>query len=393
MAFVQADRSYGALRITTGQDAVNVYLNGKKYRRSTRNGELLVYLYPDQYSVWVEKDGYRSPAAQNIAIRRGQRAHLDFSVTPLQTAPLLVGNTTTGSGVLLDGSSAATMDLNGGVTLNVPPRARTAALREEARPAPSSASWPAASRADRDATDRQAVGRLYIAVDPLDAGAHLTIRREGERVERVLSDQVVTLAEGVYMVRATAPGYHTAVARVSVNGNQSTATTLSLQPRPQPTYHLADWENGAGWTRQGSQLVRRGGNFVRSPVDPQAGTYEFGAFLQKGSRLEWIVNYVDENNYALYQLGKDFLYRIQVTDGKKSAPHKVSHALNPERLIRVRVEVSEDSVVHRVFQHGEWAVVDNWNHTGARFARGSFGFYVPGRSEIGLLDFSFIPGS
>jgi hypothetical protein len=234
---------------------------------------------------------------------------------------------------------------------------------------------------------------LHIAVDPPAAEVHLTLRREGERGERVLSGQVVSLAEGAYTVRATAPGYHTAVARVSVNANQNNTTTLSLQPRPQPTYQLADWENGTGWTRQGSQLVRRGGDFVLSPVNPQAGTYEFGAFLQKGSRLEWIVNYVDANNYALYQLGKDSLSRTQVTDGRKSAPHKVSHVLNPERLIRVQVEVAEDSVVHRVFQHGEWTVVDRWNHTGARFARGSFGFYVPARSEIGLLDFSFIPGS
>jgi hypothetical protein len=166
---------------------------------------------------------------------------------------------------------------------------------------------------------------------------------------------------------------------------------LELEPLPKPTFQLADWEGSDGWTREGSQLVRRGGEFALSPVDPQPGTYEFGAFLQKGSRLEWTVNYVDDKNYTLYQLAKDSFTRIQVVDGRKSAPYRVSQSLNPEGLVRVRVEVSQDSIVHKFFQHGEWAVMDRWNHTGARFARGSFGFYVPHKSQIGLRDFTFVP--
>ena len=40
--------------------------------------------------------------------------------------------------------------------------------------------------------------------------------------------------------------------------------------------------------------------------------------------------------------------------------------------------------VEQILEDGEWAVMDSWSHTGGRFARGSFGFHVPGRSEIGL---------
>jgi hypothetical protein len=241
--------------------------------------------------------------------------------------------------------------------------------------------------------DADNVGRLHLAVDPPEADPHIIIRHEGEAVDRVVTDRVLTLAEGVYTVRATAPGYQLAVTKVRLTANQSSVAMLELKPQPKPTFDLADWEGADGWTREGSQLVRRGGNFALSPVDPQPGTYEFGAFLQKGSRLEWTVNYVDEKNYTLYQLGKDFFSRIQVVDGRKSAPYKISHSLNPEGLIRVRVEVSQDSIVHKFFQHGEWGVMDRWSHSGARFARGSFGFYVPHKSQIGLRNFTFVPGS
>ncbi len=388
-AFIQTDRNYGALRIRTGMDGANVYLNGKKYRRATRNGELVVYLYPEQYSVWVEKDGFRSPAAKTVAIRAGERSRLDFSLSPLQTSPFLAGSAAFGSEVPLNGSAPATMGLEGGVTLHAPPGARNAVLSRQSRQA-----LPQyRTIANRGGSEAEDVGRLHLAVDPPEADAHIIIRHEGETVDRVVTDRVLTLAEGVYMVRATAPGYQPAVAKVRLTANQSSVAMLELEPQPKPTFQLADWEGIDGWTREGSQLVRRGGDFALSPVDPQPGTYEFGAFLQKGSRLEWTVNYVNEKNYTLYQLGKDFFSRIQVVDGRKSAPHKVSHTLRPEGLIRVRVEVSQDSIVHKFFQHGEWAVMDRWNHTGARFARGSFGFYVPNKSQIGLRDFSFVPGS
>jgi hypothetical protein len=337
--------------------------------------------------VWVEKDGFRSPAAKLISVRAGERTRLDFSLSPLQTSPQLAGSAAFGSEVVLDGSASAMMGFEGGVTVHAPPAARRDLLSRQTR----QRSSQFRTIANRGGAEGEEVGRLHLAVDPPGADAHIIIRHEGEAVDRVVTDRVLTLAEGVYTVRATAPGYQPAITKVRLTANQSSAAMLELEPLPKPTFQLADWEGSDGWTREGSQLVRRGGEFALSPVDPQPGTYEFGAFLQKGSRLEWTVNYVDDKNYTLYQLAKDSFTRIQVADGRKSAPYRVSQSLNPEGLVRVRVEVSQDSIVHKFFQHGEWAVMDRWNHTGARFARGSFGFYVPHKSQIGLRDFTFVP--
>jgi hypothetical protein len=89
MAFLRSDRNVGGVRIQTGEDGVSIFLNGEKYRRLTKNGRALLYLYPKKYRVRVEKEGFESPAEQVVEVRKGAQARLDFKLTPLPATATL----------------------------------------------------------------------------------------------------------------------------------------------------------------------------------------------------------------------------------------------------------------------------------------------------------------
>ena len=106
--FLRTDRNVGGLRIHTGEDGATIYLDGKKYRRLTRRGRALIYLYPNQYTVRIEKQGFRVPAEQTVRIRKGEQSRLDFKLTPLPTtATLKIPNGMPGATVLIDGTRSA----------------------------------------------------------------------------------------------------------------------------------------------------------------------------------------------------------------------------------------------------------------------------------------------
>ena len=117
-AFLQSDPDFGGLRIETGENDVDVYINGRKYRRPTKNGHLLVYLYPNRYQIRVEKTGFRTPAEQTVTVRKGERARLSLALARMAQRPKLrVWNSLLGREVALAGSPGRTIRLNGGLLL------------------------------------------------------------------------------------------------------------------------------------------------------------------------------------------------------------------------------------------------------------------------------------
>jgi hypothetical protein len=113
--------------------------------------------------------------------------------------------------------------------------------------------------------------------------------------------------------------------------------------------------------------------------------------LRSGRRLEWVVNYVDDNNYELFQMGKDNLFRIQVRGGKKSKAVKVRHPVDQGRFFQIRIEVTKDAIVHRALHNDAWTIIDRWTGSDGDFSQGKFGFHVPARDEVALRSFTFRP--
>ena len=396
--FLQTDRNVGGLRIQTGEDGATIYLDGKKYRRQTRRGRALIYLYPNQYTVRVEKQGFRVAPEQTVQIRKGEQSRLDFKLTPLPTtATLKIPNGMPGATVLIDGNEIGVIPPNGRFSaLNIEPGRHRVTIRKDLHQLrESSRLFEANGTVEVNGLLEGALGTLRVKVSPPEATARLSLRREGEGTDRAIIDSSLQLEAGTYTVTAVAEGFEEYSATIRLQAGESKTVRLELRPledqrAARSALHIDDWADAGGWRREGDLLTRSGGGMILAPADGGPGVYEFSALLRKGRRLEWVANHVDQNNYALFQIGKNYFHRTEVVNGRRSKPFKIPHSLPWGGVIAVQIEVAPDSLVHRLMQNSEWSVIDRWVHTGAEFTVGKFGFHIPRRDQIALRRFTFV---
>jgi outer membrane protein assembly factor BamD (BamD/ComL family) len=395
-AYLSSDRNVGTLRVITGEDDVKIFLNGTAYRYKTSRGRRLIYLTPKQYEVRVEKEGFRTPAVQTVEIAKGEEVRLEFEMPPLPTtATLRIANGVPGTEVWIDGQSRGVIR-SGAFTASLEAGKHAIRLENENyKTTEVEREFGPGATVDLDGTLESAVGTLEIQVNPPTADVSLTLQRDGESTPRPIAEKTQQLSPGTYTVQASAPGFHDYAATIRIAINQTKTASLILRKveepkRDQPAVTMSDWEK-SGWTREGKLLVRHGGNFQIAAGSGGAGRYTFTALLQKGRRLEWVVNYTGEDNHILYQLGKDFLHRTEVSKGRKSRTIKIPHNMKWGDFLSVDIAVEGESIVHRLLTDGKWVELDNWRQPSSNLAAGKFGFHIPGRDQIGLSHFAFVP--
>jgi hypothetical protein len=397
-AYLRSDRNVGALRIVTGESGVAVYINGRKHRRATQRGSLQLFLTPGTYKVRVEKAGFQPAAEQTAEVTKGQQARLGFDLkTEPRTASLVVRNGVPGAEVWLGETALGTVSAEGSFSASgVPPGNHKVSFRKQQfRRKEVPLDFTAGESVEVDGALQSSVGVLAFEITPPDAGARIIFRREGENLEHIVVAPSVTLEEGTYTVIARANGYEDFAATFPVVAGATRVAELTLRrvavEKRDPSLDLGDWEVAPGWHREGNLVARKGGGVALAPGRSGAGLYEFSIELRSGRRLEWVVNYIDENNYELFQMGKDNLFRIQVRGGKKSKAVRVRHPVDQGRFFQIRIEVTRDAIVHRALHNGAWTIIDRWTGSDADFSQGRFGFHVPGGDEVALRSFTFRP--
>ncbi len=395
-AYLKSDRNAGALSIETGEDGASVYLNGRKYRRTTQRGRLLLYLEPDSYRIRVEKAGFRPLPEQTAEVRKGGQARLSFKLEPEpKTALLAVRGGVPGTEVLIDGESAGVVGPDGTLSAgNVSPGSRTISLRKKQfRPRQEQQNFTAGETVEIDGSLVSTLGGLKLAVNP--PSAHLTWRREGENIDHVVTGTTLTLEEGTYTIKAGAKGYQNFATTLRVVAGETRTAEVALErvaiEKREPVLTADGWLRAGGWYKEGNLIAKRGGKITLAPGPTGAGLYEFEAQLRDGRRLEWVLNYVDDNNYTLFEINQEFLYRTEIRDGKKSKTVRSRHPLGQFDNFHVRIEVTKDSITHRGLHSGEWMIIDRWTDSGNNFGRGKFGFHLPGNAEMALRSFSYRP--
>jgi hypothetical protein len=145
-----------------------------------------------------------------------------------------------------------------------------------------------------------------------------------------------------------------------------------------------------GWTHDGGSLLHQGGDFVLAPGELSTGNIQFTVRLRHGKRIEWVVAFRDPKNYYLFQIDDTNFNRIEVVDGKHSKAFKVAHELKRDGPNTFAIDLHANGVGTGVLRDGKWMVLDNWQPAGAP-ASGQFGFHIPGRDQIELLDFRILP--
>ncbi len=127
-------RNLGNLLVVAGEDGATVLLNGAKYPRTTKHGQLvLANLEPKSYKVTVIKDGFQAVPEQAVDIQKGQAAKLVFTLQPVPTvATLIIAGATPLAEVLLDGKSLGTIQPDGSFNAtSVTPGQHTIKLKKD----------------------------------------------------------------------------------------------------------------------------------------------------------------------------------------------------------------------------------------------------------------------
>ena len=149
---------------------------------------------------------------------------------------------------------------------------------------------------------------------------------------------------------------------------------------------MSKWDDPAGWKQDKGSFVRKGGDFVTYSISPTTGTFVFSAMLAKGHRLQWVVNYIDANNYLLFQMDDNNFYRTTVRNGAREET-KIPHKSDKKSSRTLQIRVGPNEIVHQIRQGDAWAPLDRWSSAGGNLSQGKFGFYIPGNDQVVLSNF------
>jgi serine/threonine protein kinase len=387
-ALLVSDQDIGSLVVVTGEDNVQVYLNNKLQKRTTQGGQLRIpNLTPKDYIVRVAKGGFQDVLGQQATIQKGDVARLKFVLTPIpHPASLTIEGGAPGTAVWLDGASVGTVPADGKFQIpTVTPGDHAIELRRDGRKSKTLPKHFAAGStvtvSSAEATLESATGQLKVMFSPADAV--VTIAKDGETPIKIISGTPLAVPPGSYQLKASIGNFPRSAPLQVAAGESRTIGPLALAPGG-----MQDFDDAAGWKAAQSWFVHRGGGFVLYKTSPTAGTFIFSAMLERGHRLQWVFNYTDDRNYALFQMDENYFYRSEVRAGKTTEEAKIPFKTEKKKSRTFQIVVTANRIEHQIQQGNAWVTLDSWNQSGVSVSSGKFGFYLPGSDEVELSNFS-----
>jgi len=246
------------------------------------------------------------------------------------------------------------------------------------------------------ATLAKPTGKLILDVAP--ASAKVKYQRIGEEAwhEAPLGELVLEI--GNYLITASAPGYADQKTSVTVEPGPAKTASLNLPkvipkapPPPVSSMDAKDWSKP--WTKAGGWFARTGGDFVLYNPMPAIGVFHFTAQPKKsflgGGKIRWVVNYLDDRNYILFELDKNY-NRVVFRDGKRTGRGEKKKVDVPADYYNLELSVTAKRIVVKLSLGDKSSVIlDEWEQPDADFTKGHFGFYLPGETQMLLANFSF----
>ncbi len=377
----------GTLVVVTGQDKAKVLLNGKPQPQLTQSGQLRIpNLEPKDYVVQVSKAGFQDLPQQKIRVRKGEVAKLVFSLQPLpRLASLVIEGGVPGAAILVDQTPVGTVQPDGTLNLaTIPPGDHTIEIHKDRfKPKQIKKHFVVGSAITLAAGDvalEAAPAEVKITFTPADA--QVTLAKAGETPTKVSSGNAMSFPAGSYTLTAKTPDNYVRTSTLELTAGQAKALDLSLSPDG-----MSKWADAAGWKAENGAFVRKGGDFVMYNLSPTSGTFVFSAMLNKGHRLQWILNCVDVNNYVLFQMDDNNFYRSVIKNGQKGDEVKIPHKNEKKSFRTMLIRVGANEIVHQIRQGDSWVVLDRWSSPGTNLSLGKFGFYIPGNDQVSLSNF------
>jgi serine/threonine-protein kinase len=387
-AFVQSGRNIGTLLVVTHEDGVKVLVNGRALEEPTRGGQLrLPNLDPKEYVIAVAKPGFQDVAPQRTVVRKGEQTTVLFSLKPLpRFASFSIRGGPAGAQVFLDDKPVGTV-LPDGTLLSLPninPGDHTIMLRKDRfEPKRLQKRFVAGVETAITATEaglQSSTGELRVTFSPADA--QVTLVKAGEMATRVTSGASLNLPPGTYTITARTADDTTRTKVVEVVGGQSRSVDLPLAPSG-----MSKWDDPSSWQAVQNAYVHKGGGFVLFSTSPTSGTFSFSA-VQKGKRLQWVLNYTSPGNYVLFQMDESFFYRSTMRNGAATEEVKIPHKIQKKAFQSLRIRVTPNEIVNQIKDGDSWFVLDKWSSPGTNLALGKFGFYLPGKDQVAIMNFN-----
>ena len=236
------------------------------------------------------------------------------------------------------------------------------------------------------------------------AETDITIQGRNQTIKQSKGPTKLSLEEGEYQVTAHGPGHVDTVATVALEGGETKKINLLSSKNG-----MELWPQG--WSQNGGWFQRRGGGFVLYDKPGLSGIVEFTAKLHRshnpfggGPHLKWVVNFLDDRNYILFQMDGKYFYRTEVIDGNRNAPQKIQHHIpDHSDFVNLQIQIQPGRVENRwSVNGGDWKILDDFGMSTApslfkgkvqSFNEGRFGFYLPGHDEVEISNFShYAPG-
>ncbi len=405
-AFLKSDVNSGTLIISTAEDNVRVFVNGKEYPKKTQKGQLRIPTL-GSVNVRVAKDGFEITGAQTADVKKGSEVRLEFKMQPMpQVATLQIREATPGAEVLVDQKSLGAVGDDGSFTANsVAPGEHTVELRKDQflpkRIQRQFMAGKTVALLGGDVALAAAIGTVRLTRTPAEAS--VAYRRADEAQAHEMKGNQMDLPVGNYIFTAKAAGYVDRTERLQIAVGETHPLELALAkvvaapPPPPKNFGMGEFEDPSAWSKQGDVWSHKGGGVIPYKL-PTNGTFTFtvrllrGGSLFRGGRIRWAVQYADAKNYDLFELDRKALASKVIEGGKTYDRGKFEHGLTDKEMsYTVQVDVSPGQLVHRIQNGDNWLVLDTWKEPGRKFNEGKFAFLVQGGDEIGLSDFKFVP--
>jgi eukaryotic-like serine/threonine-protein kinase len=390
--FLQSGNNIGTLLVSTSQDGAQVFVNGKPQKYLTKSGGRLRIpnLEPKEYLISVSKPGFQDVNPQRVVIRRGEQSTVAFNLVPIpRFATLSIKGAPSGAQVLLDDNTIGTVLPDGSLRLeNVSPGDHVITLRKDRFEAKRvQRRFIAGSEtviSGGETSLQPSTGTLQISFSPADA--QLILIRGGEMPIKVSNGAVLNLNPGTYTLTARNSGDVIRTKSLDVAAGQSRKIDLSLDPAG-----MDKWDDPSGWKQENGTYIRKGGGFVLFGAKPSSGIFSFAVSLEKGKRLQWVLNFLDEANYVRCEIDDKYFYRSVVRNGQATDEVKTPHKFQKKNLEAIQIRVASGEIVHLIKDGENWSVLDKWTAPGSNVASGKFGFYLPGKDQIAIANFAYFP--
>jgi eukaryotic-like serine/threonine-protein kinase len=384
--FLESGRNVGTLVIVVNEDKARVFLNGQLQKETTHGGEVRISdLDPKDYTIKVSKNGFLDIPEQKVRIRKGEERRLAFNLQPLpHFGTLSIQGGPPGAQVVIDQTPAGTVNPDGSFSAaNITPGDHVVELRKDRfKPKRVQKRFVAGTNVEitpADAALEAATGSVKITFTPSDAAVNLT--KTGEAPIKVTSGGSLNLPPGTYTLSARTADNMTRTSTVEIVAGQSKAVDLPLGPSG-----MSLWDDPTGWKQDNGSFVHKGGDFVLYSASPTSGTFVFSAMLRKGHRLQWVVNYIDAQNYILFQIDENNFYRSVLHNGQKTDEAKFPFKNEKKSFHTIQIHISATEIDHQIKGGDSWVALDKWG--GTNLSGGKFGFYIPGSDQVALSTFN-----